>query len=147
MQSAVVAKETIQCDLLGQNVHVDVEVDFNFRVVATFTYLHRPYNFIVTKWMGKGFTTFASAMLAVYNNGVFGSIDRLGAPTQTTSQRKNAIIQSVRDVMRHLDQILQTHQRSVLDYAVWYRENRKGFRTYEQYIQLITCLGGQCGRR
>ena len=44
------------------------------------------------------------------------------------------------DIMRHLDQIFTAHKRSVLDYAVWYREKKhKDADTYAHFIQLVTC--------
>jgi hypothetical protein len=114
-------------------------VDFNFKATASFNFLGRSYSFVIKKWMGYGFTPFMSTMLREYNNGVFGTLDAVGTPTQTTEQRNAALTQAVRDVFLHLNQILRTHQRGVLEYAIWYRENRKSTDTYAQYIQLITC--------
>lgn len=49
------------------------------------------------------------------------------------------LMQAVVDIMCHLDQIFRANKRSVLDYAVWYREKHKDADTYAQLIQLVTC--------
>ena len=47
--------------------------------------------------------------------------------------------QVVLDMMRHLNQIFTANKRSLLDYAVWYREKHKELDTYAQFVQLTTC--------
>ncbi len=116
--------QIIRCSLLGQDIDIEVIIESNLRVIASFSFLGRLYTFVISEWMGHKFTRFAS------------TIDEMGSSTMTTEER---IICSVKDVIEHLDQILKTHQRSVLGYAVWYRDNRKAKDTYAQYIQSITC--------
>ena len=41
--------------------------------------------------------------------------------------------------MACLDKIGTHHQRSVLDYAVWYRDKHLGRATYSEFITLVTC--------
>eukprot|EP00798_Chlamydomonas_sp_ICE-L_P006050 gene6050-biopygen1164 len=67
------------------------------------------------------------------------TVDDSGVPTfnMTTAQKVNAVIQGAKDVMACVDEIGTRHQRSVLDYAVWYREKHTCWDTYENYITML----------
>lgn len=61
----------------------------------------------------------------------------------TTAQKAEAVVQACKDILMCVSQILAVHGRGVLDYAVWYRENKTEEDTYEDYTG-ITRLAVQC---
>ena len=48
-------------------------------------------------------------------------------------------VQAVCDIMAHMDRIWRKYKRSVLDYAVFFRERHQAADTYEEYMSLVTC--------
>ena len=55
-------------------------------------------------------------------------------------QKVNAVLQAVKDIFACLDKICVKYQRSVLDYALWYREkHRPATCSYSHFITLVTC--------
>lgn len=61
------------------------------------------------------------------------------ARAMTVSQKLNCVEHGCRDFVTCLGQIGTVHQRSMLEYAVWYRELHVNPATYEQFITLMTC--------
>jgi hypothetical protein len=57
--------------------------------------------------------------------------------TMTASQKLNIIEQACKDITSCLGMIANAHQRSILEYCVWYRENHD-FSTYQSYLTKIT---------
>jgi hypothetical protein len=53
--------------------------------------------------------------------------------------RVAAVVQACKDVIHTLDRILAAYERSVLDYACWYREKHPETDTYSQLITLVCC--------
>lgn len=71
-----------------------------------------------------------SKLLSFYGSCELGTLDGIGGVEATLEQRKAASLRAVRDVFIHLGQVLETLGRAILDYAVWYRENRPDSDTY-----------------
>ena len=60
----------------------------------------------------------------------YGTVNRYGQVSSTGTQRRAAVMKAVRDVFRHLDEIVRKNQRGVMDYAIWYRENHRILETF-----------------
>lgn len=134
-------QESFSCTLAGNNVQVNVDVELpSFIVNANFWFMGHPYLFRVTKWAGPGQATFTLRFHEVPRNEQrYGVISDDGTATKTTDQKVNSVLQAVKDVFSCLNTIIETHQRSVLDYAVYFREKVRRLKTYGDYITLITC--------
>lgn len=139
-QDESMARHFIDVTIGGQPVRVEVMV-FNLKhATADFRYMNQMYSFELNAWKGRGFTPFSSKLVAAYGSGQgFGSIDAEGHVDASADEKEASVLQAVKDIFRYLNQIVLHQGRSVLDYAVWYRENHKERDTYEQTIQLVTC--------
>lgn len=128
-------------------VEVDVTLTIAKTLVATFKYtMHgSPQEFKVTKWTGGGFHKFCLLFMnaSARNAAQFGSLITAtdGKPRfqMDKMQKLNVIEQGVKDILTCVDQIARHYKRSILDYAVWYRENQLALDTYQQYITRLAC--------
>ena len=138
---------TLTVLLGGNNVIVDYAVFQNNAAEAHFNYLGSDYSFSLTRWKQKAFSQFRSKFHAVYDDHErFGSscVDSdtgdVISSDNTSEQNKQVVVKSIEDIFLYLDKLLHQHPRSILDYAVWYREKHcDKLDTYEKYIQLVTC--------
>jgi hypothetical protein len=55
----------------------------------------------------------------------------------TRNQKIRMVRQACEDLMQCLDLLVQKYARSILDYAVWYREKHTESDTYCEYITLV----------
>ena len=124
---------------------VDYTISYNNAVEAHFHYLGNDYNFNITRWQQKSFSAFRSKFhLAYKDTSKYGSsdYDEFGdvvSSDSTAEQNKLIVLHAVRVVFIHLNSILGQQPRSILDYAVWYREKyNTDITTYSKYIQLVT---------
>jgi hypothetical protein len=138
---------TFQTELGGVNVVVDYNVYQDNAALAHFVYLGSDYNFSMTRWKLKAFSAFRSKFHEVYTDSTkYGTTDvdpntgDVVSSTSNATQNKLIVYRAIKDVFLHLDCLLQRQPRSILDYAVWYRErNSSNLDTYAKYIQLVTC--------
>jgi hypothetical protein len=138
---------TLTVLLGGNNIIVDYAVFQNNAAEAHFNYLGSDYSFSLTRWKQKAFSQFRSKFHAVYDDhDKFGSscVDTdtgdVISSDNTSEQNKQVVVKSIEDIFLYLDTLLHQHPRSILDYAVWYREKHcDKLDTYEKYIQLVTC--------
>lgn len=138
---------TLSVLLGGVNLPVYYKIFQNNAVVAHFNYLGSDYNFSITRWKQKAFSTFKAKFHEKYSDSVkYGSsfVDPdtgdIISSQNSSKQNTEIVIKSVQDIFLYLDTILQQQPRSILDYAVWYREKHYDkLDTYEKYIQLVTC--------
>lgn len=114
----------------------------------SFNYFRMPYRFTITKWGGQGFATLVRLFFQhcprdplIYGLYTTESHGYITSPAPSSSQRNNILFQAAVDVMICLSKIVAAHQRAVLDYAVWYREEyaKKEFDSYSTYITRIAC--------
>ena len=102
----------------------------------------------MTRWQQKAFSAFKWKSHLVYQDtSKYGSseYDDFGdlvssdsTANSTAEQNRRIVLQSVKDVYLHLNSILLQQPRSILDYAVWYREKYgTDITTYSKYIQLV----------
>lgn len=136
----VLHKATIRVSLLANDVDVDVTIMTTYTTILSFTFLRQPYTFNVTKWRSRGQLQFMQLFHEVpRDRTMFGSISDDEVITATLDQRIGMVMEAIRDIFRCFDRILATHQRAILDYAVWYREQPNTLDTYSKYITMITC--------
>ena len=129
----------------GVVVVAEVRIERTYLASISFAYLGKAYTFTITKWSGRGFSNFLKLFFAaeVRNVDRFGVLDLdaegniTAAPS--TEQKARVVLKACEDVMALFDRILVTHGRSVLDYAVWYRESGRGEETYKKYIARVAC--------
>lgn len=132
-------RETIQVTLLDSTVDVEVTINNAKSAVAEFGFLNHLYTFTMTKWQGTGLNQFMKTLIHASGDDRYGTVNRYGQVSSTGAQRRAAVMKAVRDVFRHLDEIVRKNQRGVMDYAIWYRENHRLLESYADYIKLVTC--------
>lgn len=131
--------------LQGSRVRCGYTVHQDFAVALEFQLRGRPYSFRLTKWKQRGQGGFLPLFFdyRVRDAATFGTMrydaDTLPVYERTEAQHVAVVVQAAKDVMRCLDQIVGTLERSVLDYAVFYRERHTETNTYSQYITLVCC--------
>lgn len=152
--------------VLGNDVPINISIENNFRSTIDFTLFGFTYTFTIEKWAGRGFNTFfqhfhavpgrdvsqfgvmtedASGAKLFFENhtgltvNVDGSYTAAGpARALTMAQKLNAIERACGDVITCLNKIGAGHQRSMLEYCIWYREHHLVPVDYSQYITLVT---------
>lgn len=135
----------LSCPVKGSAVTVKVTINASYEAYLEFNLVGTPYSFSVTHWGRRGFAKFAHAFFKHSERDVaqFGgyeeSTDGVVTLNMTTEHKLNVVTQGVKDVMSCLNCIVSVHQRSVLDYAVWYCEHFPAHDSYESYITLVTC--------
>jgi hypothetical protein len=140
---------SVSVDISGRTVEALVEIRTISRVTAiNFNYGRREYEFDVTKWSGNGlsklqklFFAYAARDPDTFGERVVDDDGYLVSRPLTSTQKRNIVFQASVDVMTTLSKIVTTHGRDVLDYAVWYRENKKfeAEMGYSSYITMRTC--------
>ena len=136
---------TFNADIGGVVTAVDYTISYNNAAEAHFNYLGNDYNFKITRWQQKAFSAFRGKFHLVYQDtSKYGSSEYddfwdVVSSDSTAEQNKRIVLQAVKDVFLHLNSILVQQPRSILDYAVWYREKYgTDITTYSKYIQLVT---------
>jgi hypothetical protein len=131
--------------ILGTSVHVDLAIKASYEASFNFNLYGSPYTFTVTRWSRRGFAKFATLFFnyaerdAAQFGGISEGADGAVVFNMSTEQKLAIIVQGVKDIMRCLDIIVSKYQRSVLDYAVWYRERCQPDEPYENFITLYAC--------
>ncbi|PNW72677.1 hypothetical protein CHLRE_15g640550v5 [Chlamydomonas reinhardtii] len=128
-------------------VAVEVKLTIRATYVASFDFtMHgSPYTFLVTKWSSRGFAKFATLFFnaTTWDPTKFGTFSEADDGTVSfsmdTSKKLNMVEQGVKDILSCIDLIGCHYQRSVRDYAVWYREKHPELDTYVQYITRAAC--------
>src|SRR6476661_6204282 len=121
---------------------VEVQMGDDWRTNLDFNCMGRAYSFCVTRWCGRGLSNFICVFHAHRRRDEteFGKVfeDQEGNRTveMTRTQKINMMRRACQDLMRCLDLIGQRYARSMLDYAVWYREEHPERDTYAEYITL-----------
>ena len=125
-----------------------------------------PYSFVISSWQGRGFRKFIEHFhsVAMTRNVIkFGvmiekddgtkdflrNLDDItqnadgsytmgpNAQVMTQDQKINMIQQGCEDIMACFNSIGQVHQRSILEYCIWYSENHSKD-TYGSFITMMT---------
>lgn len=132
--------------LTGHDIEFRYSVKQDYSVSLEFMLHGKPYSFSFTKWKGaidqaKFLSSFFRSRERDAEQYGIASVDSNGLPvfTMTEEQRVAAVVQASRDVITTLDMIVHEFVRSVLDYAVWYREKHPESNTYGELITLVCC--------
>ena len=157
-----------QGTFLGNPIHMSIEIESMFNATIVFTLFGMPYSFVISSWQGRGFRKFIEHFhsVAMSRNAIKfgvmiekddGTKDFLGnlddvtqnadgtytmgpnSKVMTQDQKINMIQQGCEDIMACLNLIGQVHQRSILEYCIWYRENHNKDTTYGSFITMMTC--------
>jgi hypothetical protein len=156
-----------QGNVMGNNIPIAFSIQNTYNAAIDFTLFAIPYTFTIDRWAKRGLAEYlrhfhdhAPKDAAIYGYRVVdvdgaetiyeddSSITDNGDGTFTVgptakaisqAQKLNCIEQGCRDIIVCLGQIGAAHQRSMLEYAVWYRENHPTPASYRAFITLITC--------
>ncbi len=144
--------------LCGQRVQVEIVIARSREMNMTFTCWGKSYDFYITAMRSGGFSRIARLIITYYSDpehfhrasianveearALFGEI--VDPDTQnfncTHVQKRNCQFRLCFDILAQLQQIFEEHQRHILDYAVWYRENKAGpDPSYDDQVMLLTC--------
>ena len=137
--------QAFRTTVAGIETDVSVTVD-NFYATMVDFHLHgRAYHFSIDAWRGRGI----QKLLTFFHGHVTRDPANYGALVEsdngnrevrmTIPQRVNAVVQAVKDIMTCFEMIFQAHQRSIVDYAIWYREHGPRHETYSHHITKIAC--------
>ena len=135
----IIHTTTTPATIMGVVVRVKLTIMATYVATIDFTMHGWPYTYTITKWSGRGFAEFGTLFFKASERdpSQFGEFDE--ACGMDTEQKLNMIEQGVKDILSCVDQIGCHYGRSVLDYAVWYREMHPEVDSYEQYITRMAC--------
>ena len=133
-------------DILGTRAVIGFSIKQNFYVEADFDWVGSTCSFIITRWMNNNGNESFRLFLKHYTDTKeqFGFIDEEDAIKCSTQQKRNIIEKSCNDVICALKLIIEEHKKSLLDYAVWYRDKRPGGKKRSNYSEFITTIACDC---
>ena len=165
--AAVTRQVNFHGNVMGNYIPVGVSIENTYKAAIDFTLFTILYTFTIDRWAKRGLAGYlryfhdhvqrdvasygyrvvdANGAETVYEDatGITDNGDgtfTVGATAKAMSQAQklNCIEQGCRDIMVCLGQIGAAHQRSMLEYAVWYRENHHTPAGYSEFITLVTC--------
>lgn len=141
----VLRLDEIRLDIFGVPIVASVTLARSYATSIDFSLNGSPYTFHVERWASRGFARFITLFFAHEERdpSTYGAIiecaDGAVNIQMNVTQKCNAIVQATKDVMSCLNKVSTRYRRSVLDYAVWYREKHPEEDTYSQFITLRTC--------
>jgi hypothetical protein len=147
MDQTLLHEEVPHIFLMSTWVPVSLKVYSTYLCIVDFSLYGQPYTFTIDKWRSSRLRKFLEMFHAHASRVIdqFGCIlsDSEGnlSNNMDVRQKVNAAVQGCKDVMGCLDKIAKHYKRSVLDYAVWYRERRprRDDEGYSQFITLLIC--------
>lgn len=151
----VLSKGTFTTPIAAVDSKVEYKIRNNYEVRATFRSQGSDYEFIMNRWTKTAadvkkpvstFDKFAQLILDRYSEDttLFGNITTTGNSTSYNygqTEIINMLKYSMRQVFICAEEIILTHRRTLLDYAIYHREHSR-YRnpgTYEEYIHLVAC--------
>jgi hypothetical protein len=143
--NSILRTTTTTTTIMGVVIEVKLTIMGTYAATFDFTMHGSPYTFLITKWSGRGFAKFGTLFFKASERdpnkfGLFSEApDGTVSFSMDTAQKLNMIEQGVKDILACVDKIGCHYQRSVLDYAVWYREKHPEVDSYEQYITRAAC--------
>lgn len=147
MDQTLLHEEELNVFLSSTWVPVTLKVYATYVCIMDFSLYGQPYTFTIDKWRSKSLRKFLemfhdyTSRDPVLFGGIHTDSEGNSSINMDVQQKVNAAMQGCKDVMGCLDKIAKHYQRSVLDYAVWYREQRprRDDEGYSQFITLLTC--------
>jgi hypothetical protein len=131
--------ETIQVAVFGQTLNIEVHLSCSYITVVSFTFGRVPYTHRFSAWSGQGQARFHELFHETQRSrdrAQFGFPSGLGF---SLDEKKNMVVQAVKDVFVCLDKIIAHYQASIVNYALHYVEHEKRDNTYSDYITLQAC--------
>jgi hypothetical protein len=142
---AVSRSSSFNAVVMGLTVKIELEIRSTYEACINFSLHGMPYTFTITRWSRRGFAKFATiffnykqrdpARFGHFSEDADGTVNF----SMTTDQKLNVIEEGIRDIISCINMIGVKYQRSILDYAVWYREKYPNDDTYESFITLYAC--------
>lgn len=132
-------------NILGSTAKASVSVKQNWYVEIDYHWLDTTYSFIITRWMSNSQAESLRLFFKDTTRDIdkYGSVDMETGNLKVTAQQKRNIIQKCcEDLLKTLELIITHHRKSLLDYAVWYRDKRptgKSRNTYGEFITVMAC--------
>jgi hypothetical protein len=125
------------------DVPIEVEVDLrqNYAADLGFIFNRQWCNFSLTKWTGRGFVSFMEKFHAYkkpQDSIDYGEFNKDGYHG-TRQQKANMVKHAIDDVLKMVENIMRKHARSLIDYAIWYRDKAPRDNTYEDLIGVQAC--------
>jgi putative component of membrane protein insertase Oxa1/YidC/SpoIIIJ protein YidD len=145
MDTAVLHQCTFQENVVDIPTTVTVAISQTWRTLADFSLYGLTYTFTMDKWRSK---KLASFLVKFHEHQprdptTFGSVsvsdDGIPIIAVNPQQKIATVLQAVRDVISCLGKIHCKYQRSIVDYAIWYREKHSEEDTYAELITRLTC--------
>eukprot|EP01031_Cornospumella_fuschlensis_P029531 gene29531-35642_t len=156
-------------NVLGSIIPISITIENSFKATIDFTLCSSPYSFVVTNWQARGLRKHLEHFHSVpgrdpvqfgfmieqpdgtqefyeSNTGITlnpdgtYTIDITVAKPMTLFQKLNVVEQGCHDVLKCVNMIGEVHRRSILEYCVWFRENR----VVTDYSSLITMITAHC---
>ncbi|GFR49944.1 hypothetical protein Agub_g12051 [Astrephomene gubernaculifera] len=140
---------------MGHRTKVDLKIHNNYKVTAHFSCQGTAYEFFMKKWAKTSsapnptvsFDYFAMLVYTEFEHGTdFGTITVLEPPDggrtliieRSPQQVVNILKYATMDVFACAEEIIKKYRRSVLDYAIFHRQQDR-LSTYGEYIHLVAC--------
>lgn len=140
---------SVSLEIAEKEVRADVEITTKSRMTTiNFNYLGRAYQFVVSKWSGRGMAKLTELFFLhtprdpeVFGSMIYDGDGEIISKSRNSAQKRNLLFQACVDMLTVLGKIVLVHRRDVLSYAIWYRENKRAEeqRSYSAYITMRTC--------
>ena len=156
-----------QGNVIGNYIPIVLSIENTYKATIGFCLFSVCYTFTIERWARRGLAEFLNHFHAFvprhiptfglrvedkngFSNFFEDTTDITSNPdgtyliganarAMTLIQKLNCIEQACKDILTCLEQIGSVHQRSILEYAVYYRENYSNPGSYSEYITLLTC--------
>ena len=135
----------VSTQILGAIAQAKASVKLNWLVEIDLQWSGSTYSFIITHFMSQGQAESIHLFFKDTKRDAleFGFIDGCNGNLNVTAQQKRNIIRKCcQDLVKTLELIINHHQRSLIDYSVWYRDKRpvgKRRNTYPEFITIMAC--------
>lgn len=114
----------------SQQIKVDVHIFHSLETIISFCFLDNCYSFNINKWTSQKFRK-------LYNISPYFTPKNMILITK--NDKYQIIFQAIKDLFCCLNQLVLTYPKSMADYAIYYKQNHKNIKNYNQYITKLTC--------
>lgn len=153
--------------IFGSIIRSSIAIEHSYKSSIDFNLYGRTYTFVITQWQGRGmgkfielFHEYSSRDMTLFGRVILkDTAERVYVQdmddvsllplsedlyvvgpnyhTMTIIQKLNIIEQACKDIASCLAMIANVHQRSILEYCVWYSDNHD-LSTYGKFVTKIT---------
>jgi hypothetical protein len=167
MLTTVARNVKCNADVMGNVLPIDINIENSYKASIDFSLFCVAYTFTIERWAKRGlsgylifFHSFAArdvtlfglktedldGMVSYYEDATDLVLNADGTYTKgpgskamTVRQKLNCVEQGCKDIITCLGQIVQAHQRSMMEYAIWFHETYQTPDDYRDFITLMTC--------